>query len=89
MWIKTNNGNLINTNNISSIEKRKEFTYDHEILKFCEIWAYTGTVAPSDEGGFFYTRDLLARFKTEEAAQKYLDKLAEKLGAEVIDIDQD
>lgn len=89
MWIKTRCGNLINTNNIVSIELKKESISYRENLMYCEIWAYTGTIVPYDEGGFFYAHILLTALENEKQARNYLDKLAEKLGAEVIDIDQD
>lgn len=79
MWIKTEMG-AVNTNNIAEIALE-------EHKGTCAVVAYSGHLAAT-EGEIEYNRIVIKYFgENSDAAQKFLDKLLEKIGAVEISID--
>ena len=78
MWIKTPQGKLINTDNILKFSFFVPESYGTSSLAFSVV--ATPVVANDGKHGI-----PVAIFEEALQAKKYLDKLAEKLGAEAID----
>lgn len=91
MWIKTPLGFLINTDNIFSFYVAKDYNFHKLTIEGFRIIALSGNSTATNTGGDSDDRDetlfeiAVAYFKEAEQAQAYIDKLAEKLGAEVIE----
>ena len=74
-WIKTQDGNLINLENVYVL-KCVNLENGKVIVK-----AYSGTITDNEGYIEFFDYDV-AIFRNSDDAQKYVEKLAEKLGAE-------